>query len=114
MHRGTGVVALHTAGRATGGGLLALEAGLDLHAGGGGQAVGPGLMALALQAQLEGTENRISTSRRDYNQAVQAYNTEIRTFPSLIAARFIYDAKPMEPFKATAQNAETAPTVSFE
>ena len=69
---------------------------------------------LALQAQLEGTENRISTSRRDYNQAVQAYNTEIRTFPSLIAARFIYDAKPMEPFKATAQNAETAPTVSFE
>jgi LemA protein len=69
---------------------------------------------LALQSQLEGTENRITVARRDYNQAVQAYNTEIRTFPSLIAARFIYGAEPMQPFKATAANAETAPTVSFE
>jgi len=68
---------------------------------------------LTLQSQLEGTENRITVARRDYNQAVQAYNTEIRTFPSLIAARFIYGAKPMEPFKATAANAETAPTVEF-
>ncbi len=48
---------------------------------------------LMLQAQLEGTENRISTARRDYNAAVQAYNTEVRTFPSLIAARYIYDAE---------------------
>jgi LemA protein len=69
---------------------------------------------LALQSQLEGTENRITVARRDYNQAVQAYNTEIRTFPSLIAARFIYGAAPMTPFKATAANAETAPTVTFE
>lgn len=69
---------------------------------------------LTLQSQLEGTENRITVARRDYNQSVQAYNTEIRTFPSLIAARFIYGAVPMEPFKATAANAETAPTVSFE
>jgi LemA protein len=68
---------------------------------------------LALQSQLEGTENRITVARRDYNQAVQAYNTEIRTFPSLIAARFIYGAEPMQPFKATAANAETAPKVEF-
>ncbi len=69
---------------------------------------------LALQSQLEGTENRISVARRDYNQSVQAYNTEIRTFPSLIAAKFIYGAEPIAPFKATTQGAETAPTVSFE
>ena len=37
---------------------------------------------LALQSQLEGTENRISVARRDYIQAVQAYNTEVRTFPA--------------------------------
>lgn len=69
---------------------------------------------LALQSQLEGTENRIAVSRRDYNQAVQAYNTEIRTFPSLIAAKFIYGAEPIAPFKATTPGAETAPEVSFE
>ncbi|HSA80044.1 MAG TPA: LemA family protein, partial [Geminicoccaceae bacterium] len=44
---------------------------------------------LALQSQLEGTENRIAVARRDYNAAVQAYNTEIRTFPSVIGARVI-------------------------
>ncbi|MBB4633061.1 LemA family protein [Sphingosinicella soli] len=69
---------------------------------------------LALQSQLEGTENRVTVARRDYNQAVQAYNTEIRTFPSLIAAKFIYGAEPIAPFKATTAGAETAPTVSFE
>jgi len=69
---------------------------------------------LALQSQLEGTENRITVARRDYNQSVQAYNTEIRTFPSLIAAKFIYGAEPIAPFKATTAGAETAPTVSFE
>ena len=68
---------------------------------------------LALQSQLEGTENRISIARRDYNSAVQAYNTRIRTFPDLIGAKVIYGAKPMVPFKATAANAQTAPTVSF-
>jgi LemA protein len=68
---------------------------------------------LALQSQLEGTENRISIARRDYNGAVQAYNTRIRTFPDLIGAKLIYGAKPMVPFQATVPNAATAPTVSF-
>jgi LemA protein len=68
---------------------------------------------LALQAQLEGTENRIAIARRDYNEAVRDYNVEIRTFPAIVAARTIYGAKPMEPFKATAANADRAPTVDF-
>jgi LemA protein len=68
---------------------------------------------LALQSQLEGTENRISIARRDYNAAVQAYNTRIRTFPDAIGAKVFYGAKPMTPFQATAPNAQTAPTVSF-
>lgn len=68
---------------------------------------------LALQSQLEGTENRISVARRDYNEAVRTYNVEIRTFPAIIAAKTIYGAEPKEPFKATAANAETAPTVKF-
>lgn len=68
---------------------------------------------LALQSQLEGTENRISIARRDYNEAVRQYNVEIRTFPSIIAAKTIYGAEPKAPFKATAANAETAPTVKF-
>ena len=68
---------------------------------------------LALQSQLEGTENRIAVSRGDYNQAVQAYNTRIRTFPDAIGAKLIYGAKPMTPFEATTPNAQTAPTVSF-
>ncbi|MBV7255782.1 LemA family protein [Pacificimonas sp. WHA3] len=68
---------------------------------------------LMLQTQLEGTENRITIARRDYNAAVQAYNTEVRTFPSLIAARYIYDAEPMQPFEATSEGAEEAPTVEF-
>jgi LemA protein len=68
---------------------------------------------LQLQQQLEGTENRIAVARRDYNGAVQDYNTTIRTFPSLIAARFIYGAEPLQPFKATTEGAEEAPTVAF-
>jgi LemA protein len=68
---------------------------------------------LALQSQLEGTENRITVARRDYNLAVQDYNTRIRTFPELIGAKLIYGAKPMVPFQATSPNAQTAPTVSF-
>jgi LemA protein len=68
---------------------------------------------LALQSQLEGTENRISIARRDYNESVRVYNTEIRTFPAIIAAKTIYGAEPKAPFKATAANAETAPTVKF-
>lgn len=68
---------------------------------------------LALQSQLEGTENRINVSIKDYNQAVQAYNTTIRTFPDAIGAKIFYGAKPMEPYQATAPNADRAPTVKF-
>ena len=68
---------------------------------------------VALQSQLEGTENRIAVARSDYNQAVQDYNTRIRTFPDAIGAKLIYGAKPITPFKATAANAEEAPKVSF-
>jgi len=68
---------------------------------------------LALQSQLEGTENRISVARRDYIGAVQAYNTEVRTIPGRwIAAWFYPDAKPMETFTAT-PNSERPPSVKF-
>ena len=67
---------------------------------------------LALQDQLEGTENRINASRRDYNTSVQAYNTRIRTFPDAIGARIFYGAKPKVPFEAAA-GAQTAPSVNF-
>lgn len=66
-----------------------------------------------LMSQLEGTENRIGISRRDYNEAVQSYNTTIRTFPDAIGAKIFYGAKPMTPFQATTPGAETAPTVNF-
>lgn len=65
-----------------------------------------------LMVALEGTENRIRTQRRDYNEAVRAYNTRIRTFPDAIGARIFYAAKPKVPFEA-APGAETAPTVDF-
>ena len=68
---------------------------------------------LSLQSQLEGTENRITIARRDYNQAVQDYNTRIRTFPDAIGAKVFYGAKPLVPFQATTPGAETAPTVNF-
>ncbi len=68
---------------------------------------------LALQSQLEGTENRITIARRDYNSAVQSYNTLIRTFPSSIGAKVFYGAKPMATFEATTPGAQTAPTVAF-
>jgi LemA protein len=67
---------------------------------------------LALQDQLEGTENRINASRRDYNEAVQAYNTRIRTFPDAIGAKIFYGAKPKVPFEAAAAS-QDAPTVNF-
>ena len=67
---------------------------------------------LALQDQLEGTENRINVSRRDYNEAVRQYNTTIRTFPDAIGARIFYGAKPKVPFEAAAA-AQQAPTVDF-
>ncbi|MBA3896745.1 MAG: LemA family protein [Sphingomonadaceae bacterium] len=68
---------------------------------------------MALQSQLEGTENRITIARRDYNGAVQAYNTRIRTFPDAIGAKVFYGAKPMATFEATTPNAGTAPKVDF-
>ncbi len=67
---------------------------------------------LALQSQLEGTENRVTVARRDYIQAVQAFNTEIRTFPGVIWARLFWGAKAMETFAATA-GAERPPAVKF-
>lgn len=68
---------------------------------------------MALQSQLEGTENRITIARQDYNTSVQDYNTTIRTFPAMIGAKVIYGAKPLVPFKATTVNAQVAPTVKF-
>ena len=67
---------------------------------------------LALQDQLEGTENRINASRRDYNTSVQAYNTRIRTFPDAIGAKIFYGAKPKVPFQAAAAS-QNAPSVTF-
>ena len=68
---------------------------------------------LALQSQLEGTENRIAVARRDYIQSVQAYNTEVRTIPGRwIAGWFYPDAKPMETFTAT-PDSERPPNVKF-
>ena len=68
-----------------------------------------------LMSQLEGTENRIVIARRDYNDAVQSYNTTIRTFPAAIGAKVVYGAKPMVPFQATTQDTQNgvAPTVNF-
>ena len=69
---------------------------------------------LALQSQLEGTENRIAVSRRDYNEAVQDFNTTLRTFPQVFYAKTMYgSSKPMVLFSATA-SAQAAPTVSFD
>jgi LemA protein len=69
---------------------------------------------LALQSQLEGTENRISVARRDYIQAVQTYNTELRTFPGRIWHMIMYSDLPIRPtFEATAENADQAPAVQF-
>ncbi|MVZ67474.1 LemA family protein [Sphingobacterium sp. DK4209] len=64
-----------------------------------------------LQAQLEGTENRISVERRAYNDAVQEYNTTVRSFPNNIMAG-IFGFKSKGTFKA-AEGADKAPTVSF-
>lgn len=68
---------------------------------------------LALQAQLEGTENRIEIARRDYNAAVQDYNTELRTFPGVIWATTLYKSqKPAQEFAAS-NTAQGAPVVNF-
>ncbi|EQM78927.1 LemA family protein [Pseudomonas stutzeri] len=70
---------------------------------------------LALQSQLEGTENRIAVARRDFIAAVQRYNTEIRTFPGRIWHTLMYSDMPIrENFEATAENADQAPKVQFQ
>lgn len=67
---------------------------------------------MALQDQLEGSENRINTSRQDYNAAVQEYNTTIRTFPDAIGAKIFHGAKPKVPFEASA-GAQDAPKIDM-
>jgi len=68
---------------------------------------------MALQSQLEGTENRITVARKDYIDAVQTYNTTLRTIPSRwIAAIFYPDAKVKQTFSAP-ENEQEAPKVSF-
>ena len=68
---------------------------------------------LALQSQLEGTENRIAVARRDYIAAVQQYNTELRTIPGRWWAAMLYpDAKVKETFTIE-ESAKAAPTVKF-
>ena len=70
---------------------------------------------LALQSQLEGTENRIAVARRDFIQAVQAYNTEIRTFPGRLWQSVMYSDLPIrQTFEATSADADKAPQVKFK
>src|SRR3954451_18172430 len=65
-----------------------------------------------LQDQLEGTENRISVARKDYNTAVGEYNSYIRRFPYNLTAKVFGMGKPRDYFAAE-QGAQQAPTVSF-
>ncbi|MGK0498526.1 MAG: LemA protein [Oceanicoccus sp.] len=69
---------------------------------------------LALQSQLEGTENRIAVARRDYIMAVEIYNTEIRTFPGKIWHSLMYSELAIrDTYEATTEGAEAAPQVAF-
>jgi LemA protein len=68
---------------------------------------------LALQSQLEGTENRIAVARHDYIEAVRVYNTELMTFPGWLWARLFYSSnKPMQEF-TVADSAKAVPAVKF-
>jgi LemA protein len=68
---------------------------------------------LALQSQLEGTENRIAVARRDYIETVRIYNTELKTFPGVIWFKLLYSGrKPMETF-AVAEDIQRTPQVKF-
>jgi LemA protein len=68
---------------------------------------------LALQSQLEGTENRIAVARRDYIDAVRAFNTALRTFPTVIWAKLAFSGeKPMAEFTAS-EGDEKPPQVKF-
>jgi len=66
---------------------------------------------IALQSQLEGTENRIAVARRDYIATVQDYNIRVRTFPGIIWAR-LYGAQPKQTFTAT-EGSDKPPAVKF-
>ncbi len=68
---------------------------------------------LALQSQLEGTENRIAVARRDYIESVRAYNTELRVFPASFIVRNFTSLTPRATYEAE-EKAQTAPVVSFE
>lgn len=76
----------------------------------------PDLQATAnfrdLQAQLEGTENRISVERGRFNEAVQAYNTAIKSFPTVFFAGWLGFKE--KPYFAAAAGAETPPKVQFD
>jgi LemA protein len=68
---------------------------------------------LALQSQLEGTENRIAVARRDYIESVRVYNTELKTFPGIIWASTVFRGnKPMAEFAAS-DTSQKPPTVKF-
>jgi LemA protein len=68
---------------------------------------------LALQSQLEGTENRIAVSRRDYIEAVREYNTSLRTLPTMLWAMTAFrSSQPMAAFTAT-EGSQTPPAVKF-
>ena len=68
---------------------------------------------LALQSQLEGTENRIAVARRDYIASVQDFNTTLRTFPTVLWAQTVFrSVKPLVPFTAE-PDAQAAPKVKF-
>ena len=68
---------------------------------------------LALQSQLEGTENRIAVARRDYIDAVRAYNLSLRTFPTILWAKTVFSGEqPMAEFTAS-EGSEKPPQVKF-
>lgn len=66
-----------------------------------------------LRVSLEGSENRVQLAIHDYNEAVQEYNSTIRTFPSVIGAKVIYGSQPLVPYQAATPGAETAPTINL-
>ncbi len=68
---------------------------------------------LKLQDQIEGQENRIRITLRDYNEAVRQYNTTIRTFPDAIGAKIVYGAKPMVSYQVQTPGAEVAPKLDM-
>ncbi len=69
---------------------------------------------LALQSQLEGTENRISVARRDHIASVQRFNTEVRTFPGKIWHTLLYSDLPTkETYQSTSESADKVPKVQF-